>query len=103
MKNKISLLILFILLTFISCASPGFGPLGAIYTGTKMGIWGTSPDGSKRGKACVVSYLGAFAQGDASVEAAAKKGGITKVNNINLEGFSVLGVYAELCTLVQGD
>ncbi|MDX1959485.1 MAG: TRL-like family protein [Leptospiraceae bacterium] len=89
--------------SLISCATPGFGPIGTIYTGTKIGIWAVSPNGAKTGKACVVSYLGIIAEGDGSVEAASKNAGITKVNNINLEGFSVLGIYSELCTLVQGD
>jgi hypothetical protein len=87
----------------ISCASPGFGPNGGIYTETKIGIFGTSPDGSKKGQACSTSVLGLFATGDGSISAATKRAGITKVNNINLEGYSILGVYSTLCTVVQGD
>lgn len=86
-----------------SCASSGFGPYGLFYTGHKLGVYGTSPSGSKTGKACAMSIVGLLSMGDASVEKATQNAGIYKVNNINLESFSVLGLYGELCTVVQGD
>lgn len=85
-----------------SCATPGFGPAGAIFGDVSTGVYGTSPTGSKKGEACVKSYLGLIALGDGSVEAAAQAGGITKINNINLNGWNLL-IYAQLCTVVQGD
>ncbi|HBS07100.1 MAG TPA: hypothetical protein DEA96_19160 [Leptospiraceae bacterium] len=85
-----------------SCASGGFGPSGAIFTSTKIGIHGTSPNGAKKGEACAKSYLALVALGDASVAAAAQQGGITSVQSIDIEVFSLL-VYAEACTVVRGN
>jgi hypothetical protein len=59
------------------------------------------PAGSKEGKACVTSYLGVFAMGDASVEAAAANGGITRVQSVEalINARIVMGTY---CTVVRG-
>ena len=45
----------------------------------------------------VVSY------GDASIAAAMKEGGITKVHHVDNETFGVLGVYARYKTIVYGE
>ena len=90
------------MLFFASCATPGFGPTGILFNNVKTGVFGQTPSGTKKGKACARNYFGLVAFGDASVEAAAAKANITKVNNINLEGWSLL-VYGSLCTIVQGD
>lgn len=96
--------ILFIFMGFlVDCASPGFGSNGYIFTSHKVGVYGTEIDGSKRGKACADSYFGVIALGNASVNEAAKKPNITKIKTINLESFSILGLYASLCTVVSGD
>ena len=57
--------------------------------------------GSKEGKACAVTYAGAFAMGDASVKAAAENGGITKVQSVEAVVNSRI-VFAEFCTIVRG-
>lgn len=85
-----------------SCATGGFGPSGAIFTDTKIGIHGSAPGGAKEGKACAQSFLSLVALGDASVEAAAAAGGISSVQSIDIEVFSVL-VYAQACTVVRGN
>lgn len=105
MKNKIQTVLAVLVLGLFStaCSLSGFGPVGGLYTEHKVGVYATSPTGSKTGKACSQSILGLVALGDASVEEAASKAGITKVNNINLESFSLLFVYGTLCTVVQGD
>ncbi len=105
MKITVQSLISIVVFSFISasCSITGFGPMGAIYTDHKIGVYGNSPSGSKTGKACTMSVLGIVAVGDGGVEDAALRAGITKVNNINLESFSILGIYGTLCTVVRGD
>jgi hypothetical protein len=60
--------------------------------------------GQKTGKATNYSLLWVTAWGDASTAAAAKNGGITTVNHMDNEFFSVFfGIYAESTTIVYGD
>ncbi|MCB1169454.1 MAG: TRL-like family protein [Leptospiraceae bacterium] len=101
--RKLSILILFVSMFAIgNCASGGFGPTGFIFTSTKIGVHGTSPNGAKSGEACAQSFLGLVAIGDASVSAAAAAGGITAVQSIDIEVFSLL-VYGQACTVVRGN
>jgi hypothetical protein len=75
---------------------------GWAYAGYKTpGQVGTGADG-KVGEACFSSILGIVANGDGSIEAAKKAGGITQVAYVDHEQFSVLGVYATSCTIVHG-
>ncbi|MCR9141365.1 MAG: TRL-like family protein [bacterium] len=60
--------------------------------------------GSKEGKSCQSAVLALFASGDASVEGAAKAGGISRVSSVSFERTNVLGsVYLANCTLVTGE
>lgn len=63
----------------------------------------TSSAGSKTGEAQMVNYLGWIAQGDASVEAAAKAGGITKIKNVDYKYNNILGIVQKTTTVVTGD
>ena len=81
-------------------ASPA---LGIIVTDVKYGDTATSATAaSKEGKACVQSILGWVAQGDASIEAAKKAGGITEVSSVDHTAKNTLGVIGEWCTVVKG-
>jgi TRL-like protein family len=81
-------------------ASPA---LGVIYTDLKYGDTATTAtSASKEGKACVQSILGWVAQGDASVEAAKKNGGIKEVSSVDHTAKSILGIVGEWCTVVRG-
>jgi len=44
-----------------------------------------------------------FASGDASIDAAMKAGGITKVHHVDCKVFSVLGLYCKYETIVYGE
>lgn len=101
--KKLFMLNIVIIALLSNCATSGFGSVGFLFTSHKVGVYGTELDGTKKGKACADSYLGAVAVGDGSVQEAAKKQNITKIKSINLESFSILGLYASLCTLVTGD
>lgn len=77
---------------------------GGIYTDFTEAVAVTSNDGaSKMGKACTSNILGIAAMGDASVDAAKKNGGISKVASIDGEVFNVLGLYGTYCTIVRGN
>ena len=59
---------------------------------------------SKMGEACQTMLLGMLFTGDASVDAAKKAGGITKVHNVDTKVKSILGyLYAKQCTIVHGE
>ncbi len=68
-----------------------YGPIDA---GTKVG--------AKEGKACAQTILALVAQGDASIRAAARAGGITKIDSVDHYSRNMLGIMAEFCTIVRG-
>ena len=77
---------------------------GFIYLDTTAGENVSSNDvGAKKGEACASSILGWVGTGDASITAAAKAGGITKISHVDSTASDILGVYAEYCTLVYGN
>lgn len=102
MKQIFSVAALASVLVLASCATPGFGPNGGLFTSTTVGV-SADGQGSKTGEACASSILGIAAMGDASVKAAAASAGISKVKSVDLKSFSILGLYANLCTVVTGD
>ncbi len=57
----------------------------------------------KKGRACSESILGLFATGDASIEAAKDNNNIKRVLSVSQDTTSVLGLYAEVCTVVAGN
>lgn len=86
------------------CAFATRAPLtGFLYTGTKTGETATSnAAGSATGEACAISILGFVAIGDASIEAAAKQGGIDSISSVDSTQTGIIGVYAQHCTVVHG-
>jgi hypothetical protein len=79
-------------------------PVYGWYTDAK---WGTEvpagPPGSKTGESHCTSILGIVATGDASIEAAAKSGGISRVMTVDHEAVNVLGIYSAFKTKVTGE
>ncbi|MBL8021137.1 MAG: TRL-like family protein [Leptospirales bacterium] len=100
-KRGLVVLCLSIGLLTVNCV--GFGPQGLLFSSTKIGVYGTEPGGTKTGRACAMSILNLIAIGDGSVQTSADEGGIKNVKNIDLEGFSVLGLFSQLCTVTHGD
>lgn len=82
---------------------------GMLYTGTTSPTihpkqMSSSDVGGKSGKSCISSYVGMIALGDASVKAAAKDGGISKVYTVDSSTTAILGgVFTRQCTMVSGD
>ncbi|NIR62256.1 MAG: hypothetical protein GWN00_00465, partial [Aliifodinibius sp.] len=62
-----------------------------------------SPEYSKTGVSEATSILGIVATGDASIDAAMKNGGITKIHHVDFHSTSVLGIYAKFKVIVYGD
>ncbi len=58
---------------------------------------------SKRGEACGENILGIIAQGDHSIDAAKRNGGITQVTSVDTDVFSILTFYGKRCTIVRGN
>lgn len=64
----------------------------------------SNPVGSKVGTASGTGYLGVFFFGaDASIQTAAKNGGITKISTVDLKQTNVLGVIWTYETIVTGE
>jgi hypothetical protein len=102
----IKLLITIIMSTalLISCATPGFGPNGSLFSSTTSGVHGSANGaGSKVGQSCASSILGWIGVGGDNVATIASTAGITNIKSVNLKTFSILGLYANLCTVVTGD
>ena len=89
-----------IVLMLAGCAS--YWPMGLLYTEGKMGAQADNGVVDRTGRACMQSYLGLVAFGDASIEAAKAAGGIKEIVNINYEVKNILGVYGEYCLVVKG-
>ena len=97
---------LFISTAFLlsSCAAVKSPVTGYVYQETQSPVSVTSnPLGSKKGEDTATSVLGWFAFGDASVQKAAKDGGITKISHIDQKSTSVLGLFAKYTITVYGD
>jgi hypothetical protein len=77
---------------------------GGLYTDVKAPVTATAnPTYSKVGTASCSSILGIIGTGDASIEAAAKNGGITKIHHVDYRSTSILGIYAKYTVYVYGE
>ncbi len=86
------------------CAMVGAPVTGFLYTDVKAPLAVTSNAGSSKvGTAKMQSILGWVATGDASIEAAAKSAGITKIHHVDYEANSILGIVASFTVVVYGE
>lgn len=88
-----------------SCAAMSASPVsGYLYSDVSAPLTATSNNvGSKVGTAEAKSILGAIGIGDASIEAAAKKAGITKISHVDYKSTNILGIYATYTVMVYGE
>ena len=102
MKKVFFLTIAAALFLVYGCATPF--PVGGIYTEIKVPVTATGESGKnlKVGTAECQSVLCIVATGDASIEAAMKDGGITKVHHVDWEVKNILGVIGNYKTVVYG-
>lgn len=83
-------------------------PMGAIMAPVQMtksavavGDTSMGADGLKRGEATVEGII-LLAKGDASIDAAMKNGGITRIHHVDSEETNILGIYSKHTTIVYG-
>jgi hypothetical protein len=88
--------------TLSGCISVATPAIGVLFTEVRGPIDAQGAIGAKEGKACAQSILGLIAQGDASIAAAAKAGGITNVSTVDHYTRNVLGIIGDFCTIVRG-
>ena len=83
-----------------SCGAP---LIGAAYTDITIPVTATTASGSKVGTATSTNYLTLWAEGDSSIEAAKKNGGITTVSSVDTKIHSILGIITTYTTTVRGN
>ena len=60
--------------------------------------------GTRCGESTATMFLGVLCfNGDASIDTAAKKGGIKKISHVDQKTLNVLGVYTTTTTIVYGE
>ncbi|HPR63356.1 MAG TPA: TRL-like family protein [Thermoanaerobaculia bacterium] len=100
------LALLFSLSLLISCAY-GVAPVtGVVYTDVKAPVSATANDVQgtlKTGESTCESFLGLIAVGDCSIDAAAKKAGITAIHHVDYETKGFLGLYTRFTVFVYGE
>lgn len=78
--------------------------VGGIYTDVKDGMAVTGNAGSSKvGTAEAKGYLGIVAVGDASIQAAAREAGITRIHHVDYQAKSYVGIYTCYTVIVYGD
>lgn len=104
MKRLMMLAPVAVALLMSSCAMVKSPLPATLYTQVKAPLAVTSNSGSSKvGKAEALSYLGIVSMGDASIEAAAKSAGISKIHHVDEESFGVLGLFARYTVYVYGE
>lgn len=105
MTNKLKVVTMSLSFLMITgCAMVSRAPvMGTLYSDLSFSEVATSTQaGNRVGMSCASTILGAFATGDASIEAARRKGGIKQITSVDGTAKSYLGLYAEYCTIVRG-
>ncbi|NDV80519.1 TRL-like family protein [Bacteroides sp. 51] len=90
-------------LIFSSCGTIQSGISGALYTDVKSPVAVTSNSGSSKVGTSNASMIIGIATGDASIEAAAKSAGITKIHHVDSHATNILGVYGKYVITVYGE
>ncbi|MGB9741741.1 MAG: TRL-like family protein [candidate division WOR-3 bacterium] len=96
-------------LTMLVGCVPGFYTVGTLYTSVRtpaaaVAYYGpTANQSAKVSKVTATNILGIIATGDASLEAAMKQGGITKVHHVDQEVTSILGLWSTYTIIVYGE
>ncbi|MGA2090914.1 MAG: TRL-like family protein [Endomicrobiales bacterium] len=89
---------------FTGCATVATPLAGGIYMDVKAPLAATnSSASSKMGTSTASSILGLVAMGDASIQAAAKNGNITKISHVDYHSTSILGIYSTFTVEVYGE
>lgn len=68
-----------------------------------VAVTGSADTPTKVGRSHARSIFGLYATGDASIDTAARNGGITKIHHVDHESQVILGVIADYTTIVYGN
>ncbi len=104
MKRIVGPLLLAVVAVGLLAGCAGVTPMnGSLYTDLRGPVAvGDASGMSKIGEAKATAIIG-IATGDASIEAAMKNGGITKIHHVDSQVKNILGIYAEYTTVVYGE
>ena len=107
-RRTLSLIACIICITlFLGCMlAPVVPPAGIIYSNTKAPLdidVNNTTIGSKRGEASCLNIMMLVAFGDASINEAARNGGIKTVKHVDYEFTNIFGLYQEYKTIVYGE
>lgn len=92
------------LLTFAACQPVASPLMATLYMDVKGPVTATEATSTtKQGRACAQNILGLVATGDASIDAAARAGGIKQVVSVDFESNHILGIIGNFCTVVKGN
>ena len=97
MKKTLLLLVSAVVLS--GCASATMPVTGFLYGNVKA----PSEKPTRVGRASARSILGVIASGDASIQTAARNGGITEIHHVDYESQNFFGVLAEFTVVVYGN
>ena len=59
--------------------------------------------GSKKGESSAKCIMGIVSVGDCSIDAAAKNGGLQKINHLDYEYLNIIGVYQKTTVIAYGE
>ena len=92
-------------LALAGCATANSPVSGLIYSNVvgPVGVTGSADKPTKVGRSTARSFFGLYATGNASIEEAARNGGITKIHHVDHESQIILGVIADYTTVVYGN
>lgn len=87
------------------CATATAPVNGLLYSNVSapLMVTGSADKPTKVGRSYARSFFGLYATGDATIETAAKNGGITKIHHVDHESQVILGVIADYTTVVYGN
>ena len=87
-----------------SCATVKSPLIGIYYTNVKAPVAVTGNSNStKVGTSQATSILGIVATGDASIDAAARSAGISKIHHVDEQSTNILGIIAKYKVYVYGE
>ena len=102
MKIK-SLVTLGCVSAFVASCAIAPSQLGqSLISQTKEPVLVTGNSGTKEGKACGRNILGIFSEGDMSIEAAMKNGGISQISSVDKTVNNMIFL-SDVCTIVKGN
>ncbi|EKF75459.1 hypothetical protein A11A3_03844 [Alcanivorax hongdengensis A-11-3] len=103
MKKWILLLVSMVALS--GCANSMMPVTGFMYGNVKapLGATASADKPTRVGRASARSILGIIASGDASIQTAARNGGITEIHHVDYESQNFFGVLSEFTVVVYGN